>query len=391
MNILFSFCNVINPYRGGTERVAHMISTFLKEQGNTIYYLCTEEQNSTYAPPPNTIFLPKLESIASKAEYVKSLCLSKSIDVVINEGGVTDDVYFLSKEFLPSSVKVITCLHFDITSDLKSFYSSYNYSFRGLSFAQCIQKTLQIIRLPYLKHYHTRRRVERYRYAALNSDKVIVLSPACVRNYLNFTGVPDDGKVICIPNPNSFEVPDDISFSEKENIILYVGRVAFSQKKVHRILEFWRELYSSHPDWKLQIVGDGDDLPRCKRLATKWKLPRVEFVGATSNVQQYYRKARILVLTSDFEGTPMVVPEAQAYGCVPVVYHSYAGASLHIKDGENGFLIPPFNTKAFVDRLSYLMSAIHLDFYTQQKYLTDFAIQKIGEKWINILNQVTSK
>lgn len=390
MNILFSFCNVINPYRGGTERVAHMISTFLKEQGNTIYYLCTEEQNSAYAPPPNTIFLPKLESIEEKAEYVKSLCLSKSIDVVINEGGVTDDVYFLSKESLPCSVKVITCLHFDITGDLKSFYSNYNYSFGGLSFAQCIQMVLQIIRLPYLKHYHTRRRVERYRYAALHSDKVIVLSPACVRNYLNFTGLPDDGKVIHIPNPNSFDIPD-ISEEEKENIILFVGRVTYSPKKVHRILEFWRELYSSHPDWKLQIVGDGDDLPRCKRLAAKWKLPRVEFVGAISNVEQYYRKARILVLTSDYEGTPMVVPEAQAYGCVPVVYHSYAGASLHIKGGENGYLIPAFDKTAFIKQLSELMQHSPLSIENLQQELYRFSDEMIGSIWNDLLNNLQIK
>lgn len=386
MNILFSFCDVINPHRGGTERVTHMISEFLKEQGNMIYYLCTEELNSAYTPPPHTYFLPKLESIAAKAEYIKALCLSKSIDVVINEGGVTDDVYFLSKEYLPSSVKVITCLHFDITADLKSFYSNYNYSFKGLSFAQCIQKALQIIRLPYLRHYHTQRRIKRYRYAAENSDKVVVLSPACVRNYLNFTGVPDDGKVICIPNPNSFEVPDDISLAEKENIILFVGRVAFSQKKVHRILEFWRELHVTHPDWKLQIVGDGDDLPRCKRLAAKWKLPRVEFVGATSNVQQYYRKARILVLTSDYEGTPMVVPEAQAHGCVPVVYHSYAGASLHIQHGMNGYLIPSFNKAKFVKQLSLLMSESPPSVRLIRTGTERFSMHCIGPIWANLIN-----
>lgn len=388
MNILFSFCNVINPHRGGTERVVHMISTFLEEQGNTIYYLCTEKQSSAYTPPPNTIFLPKLESIEEKAEYVKSLCLCKAIDVVINEGGVTDDIYFLSKESLPCSVKVITCMHFDITADLKSFYSNYNYSFSCLSFAQCIKKVLQIIRLPYLKHYHTRRRVERYRYAALHSDKVIVLSPACVQNYLNFTGVPDDGKVIHIPNPNSFEEPDDISLLEKENIILFVGRVIFSPKKVHRILEFWRELHAAHADWKLQIVGEGDDLPRCKKLAAKWHLPRVEFVGATNNVQQYYRKARILVLTSDYEGTPMVVPEAQAYGCVPVVYHSYAGASLHIKDGENGYLIPAFDKSAFIKQLSTLMQASPLTIENVQQELYRFSEEKIGAIWSDLLNKM---
>ena len=390
MNVLFSFGNIIIPTRGGTERAASLVATNLQRQGHRILYLVTEEQGID-ALEEKRFYMPSGLPLPQKQEWVKDFCLAHRIDVIINEAGTTDDVYFLSKESLPSSVKVITCLHFDITADLKFFYSNYNYSFKGLSFGQRIQKALQIIRLPHLRHYHTQRRIKRYRYAAVNSDKVVVLSPACVLNYLNFTGVPDDGKVIHIPNPNSFDVPDDISLAEKENIILFVGRVAFSPKKVHRILEFWRELHVTHPDWKLQIIGDGDDLPRCKRLAAKWKLPRVEFVGATSNVQQYYRKARILVLTSDYEGTPMVVPEAQAYGCVPVVYHSYAGASLHIKDGENGFLIPSFDKIAFIKQLSALMQSSPLSIEKVQQELYRFSEEKIGAIWSDMLNNMQIK
>ena len=233
-----------------------------------------------------------------------------------------------------------------------------------------------------------RNRRIRYRYAAEHSDKVVVLSPASVQDYLQFTGLADDGKVICIPNPNSFDVPDDISLAEKENIILFVGRVTYSPKKVHRILEFWRELYSSHPDWKLQIVGDGDDLPRCKRLATKWKLPRVEFVGATSNVQPYYRKARILVLTSDYEGTPMVITEAQAFGVTPVVYNSFAGASLHIRHGNNGYLIPPFSKEAFITTLNKLMLAPLNKSLDYRNHLSEYTMGDITKRWTQALKHL---
>ncbi len=390
MNILFSFGYVITPTKGGTERAASLIATYLQRQGHRILYLVTEEQGIDELEEKR-FYMPSGLSLPQKQEWVRDFSLAHRIDVIINEAGTTDDVYFLSKEFLPSSVKVITCLHFDILGDLKYFYSNYNYSFRGLSLKESVLKMIQILRLSFLKRMHMRNRRIRYRYAAEHSDKVVVLSPASVQGYLQFTGLPDDGKVICIPNPNSFDVPDDISLSEKENIILFVGRVTYSPKKVHRILEFWRELHVSHPDWKLQIVGDGDDLPRCKRLATKWKLPRVEFVGATSNVQQYYRKARILVLTSDYEGSPMVVPEAQSYGCVPVVYHSYAGASLHIKDRENGYLIPAFENIAFAKQLSALMLNPPIDLEKIRQKLYHFSEEKIGAIWSDMLNNMQIK
>ncbi len=387
MNILFSFGYVITPTKGGTERAASLIATYLQRQGHRIMYLVTEEQGIDELEEKR-FYMPRGLSLSQKREWVKDFCLAHRIDVIINEAGTTDDVYFLSKDSLPSSIKVITCLHFDILGDLKYFYSNYNYSFRGLGLKESVLKMIQILRLPLLKRMHTRNRRIRYRYAAEHSDKVVVLSPASVQDYLQFTGLPDDGKVICISNPNSFDVPDDISLSEKENIILFVGRVTYSPKKVHRILEFWRELHVSHPDWKLQIVGDGDDLPRCKKLATKWKLPRVEFVGATSNVQQYYRKARILVLTSDFEGTPMVIPEAQAYGCVPIIYNSFAGASLHIQQGKNGYLIPKFNKVKFKNQLKLTMSTSICHYSEIQHHLIGYTLDKIGIVWEKLLLNV---
>ncbi len=350
-------------------------------------YLVTEE-HGVDSVEEQRFYMPKGLTLSQKQNWIRTFCNEYHVDIIINEAGTTDDVYFLSKECLPESIKVITCLHFDILGDLTYFYSNYNYSFRGLGMKECVFKLIQILRLPFLKSMHTRNRRARYRYAANYSDRVVVLSPTSVQDYLLFTSQSDDGKVIHIPNPSSFELPDNVNFEEKENIILFVGRVTYSPKKVHRVLEFWRELYPIHSDWKLQIVGDGDDLPRCKRLAAKWKLPRVEFVGATVNVQQYYRKARILVLTSDYEGSPMVIPEAQVYGCVPVVYNSFAGASLNIDHGENGYLIPPFHKHDFVYQLSKLMSEPVISIKQMQNKLKIHCIKSIGRDWMWLIQSM---
>ncbi len=389
MNILFSFGNIINPHRGGTERVTYLVSEYLKSQGHHIYYLVTEEQSPAVPLSENVFFLPSLGTIPQKGAFVDSLCKKLNIHIVVNEGGTTDDVYFISRHYI-TTARIITCLHFDITGDLRYFYRGYNFSFKGLKFRDRLLKYIQIIRLPYLKHFHTQRRIQRYRHLCEHSDSVVLLAPNHIDDFCTLTGYSNQGKVICIPNPISYEV-EKINLHSKENILLYVGRVSYAQKKVSRVLQIWRRLHAEHTDWRLQLVGDGDDLERCKKLAAQWALPRVEFIGNTNEVEQFYKKAKILLLTSDYEGTPMVVTEAQNYGVLPVVYHSYCGASLHIQHGINGYLIPAFDQDNFVKTLSRLMKTEVVDekrYSTMCRLNERFAMKQIGKLWNQLLNNV---
>ena len=122
MNILFYFENQINPQKGGTERVADNIAQELKRRGHGIFYLSRRKVDGEYNVP--CYFLPDIiGNTVLNYSYVKKLITELSIDIIINEGGNTEDVYLFSKEYF-SKVKIITHLHFNPLLQYTYFYKS---------------------------------------------------------------------------------------------------------------------------------------------------------------------------------------------------------------------------------------------------------------------------
>jgi glycosyltransferase involved in cell wall biosynthesis len=386
MNILFYFENQINPIRGGTERVAWLISNYLHKQGHNIFYMArypVEDERSV-----SSSFLPEQGNGKTNIDFVNRFIRENNIQIIINEGGNTDDVYLFSHQNIPTYIKIITCLHFDITGDLDYFYQSYSCSLANLSFQQRIKKLIQIIRLPYLKRYHIRKRKERYRFLYLESDQVVLLCNEFIHVYKQFAKITDDSKLTALINPNTFEVKENVEV--KKNNIIYVGRITFSPKRVDRILKIWKIVEPQFPDWNLTLIGDGDYRAKAELFVVKHHLKQVKFAGFT-DAEPYYREAKFLLLTSNFEGTPMVIPEAMAYGAVPIVMNSFLGATVHIKNGYNGCLTDSFNIKKTAEALSSLMKDESLRIQMAQngkESIKAFDIESVGKKWEELLQQI---
>lgn len=152
-------------------------------------------------------------------------------------------------------------------------------------------------------------------------------------------------QVIMIPNPLPFDIAEEIDYREKQNVILYTGRV-HPEKGLDLLIRAFRE---TAPGWTLKIVGPwevraggggGEYLNELKEMAAGMK---VEFVGPVFDMEKlnsFYREAAIFVYPSVAEKgeTFGLAPlEAMAWGCVPVVsnlscFHDF------IKDGKNGWV-----------------------------------------------------
>ena len=186
-----------------------------------------------------------------------------------------------------------------------------------------------------------------------NSDKVVLLSKYHIIDYKKLIKKGDFSKLIAITNPLTF--PNvNIEISEKQNEIIFVGRLDYASKRVDRVLKVWRKLQEYNKNWSLTIVGDGQDRSRLEQLSKKLCLERITFVGHT-DPKQYYQRAKILLMTSNFEGTPMVIPEAMAYGVTPIIMNSFAGVNDIIKNGYNGLLTKPFSTKDMINSIQLLI------------------------------------
>ena len=117
---------------------------------------------------------------------------------------------------------------------------------------------------------------------------------------------------------------------------------------------------SSNPDWRLTIIGDGPDRTFLENYVQELNLKRVSFEGFQNPVE-YYKRASILMLTSDFEGFPLVLPECMSCGVIPAVYGSFSAVYDIVEDGKNGIVIPfnrdGFDAKQMADRISMLMQS----------------------------------
>lgn len=188
--------------------------------------------------------------------------------------------------------------------------------------------------------------------------------------------------------------------SEREKVIVTVGRLSLVQKRQDVLLEAFEMFHNTHPGHKLIVYGDGADKDRIQRLADKMGLAEsVILAGRIDNVESAIFNAAAFVLTSDFEGIPNALIEAMSIG-VPAVSTdcSPGGAALLINDGENGFLVSAGDAKAIAEKLSVIVDNFEVSkrFSENGPLITEgFSEEVIADKWEaffeNALNNEESK
>ncbi len=177
------------------------------------------------------------------------------------------------------------------------------------------------------------------RYVYQQSDVYLLLSQSYLPIFKKFIFASDVPKVYILPNPVTIDCSDYQCATVKEKEILYVGRLERFAKRVDRLIETWALLEKEYPDWRLTIVGDGPDKRRLQMQANKLGLKQIYFEGYR-HPKPYYERASILMLTSEFEGFPLVLMECMSFGVIPVVYGSFSSVYDIIQDNIDGIIIP---------------------------------------------------
>ena len=148
----------------------------------------------------------------------------------------------------------------------------------------------------------------------------------------------------------------DIPF-DKNGIInlITVGRIDNATKRLDRIAEICKSLKAKGiTAFKWRIVGDGPDFEKNMQLVEDFNIGDVvEFVGAKINPYPYIKNSDLFVLTSDYEGYPMVIGESLLLG-VPVITTSFAAASEMVTPGVNGY-ITGMNTEELLECVGKLL------------------------------------
>lgn len=221
-------------------------------------------------------------------------------------------------------------------------------------------------------------------------DKYVLLSNGFIPELINYAGLKESSKIIAIGN--AISIPNDgfeYDSNLKEKRLLYVGRMDPYNKRVIRIVKAWQQLYKQYPDWSLELVGEGPELKSLKRYINENAIERVNFYKFTKEPPtKHYKKASILMLTSDLEGFGLVIIESMQFGCVPVVYGSYIAVHDIIESGKDGFITPkPYATENTINCLKKIMNDDDL----RKKMAISaveksrcFTIENIVKKWYSI-------
>lgn len=119
--------------------------------------------------------------------------------------------------------------------------------------------------------------------------------------------------------------------------VVYLGRLLFP-KNPQRLLDVFEKVVAMRPDAKLGIIGTGNLEQELREIVEAKGLQKnISFLGFQSNPYKMLHDAKIMLMTSRWEGLPMCVLESMVLG-VPVVSTPTDGVKEVVQSGENGFL-----------------------------------------------------
>ncbi|MGL4253128.1 MAG: glycosyltransferase family 4 protein [Fusobacteriaceae bacterium] len=221
------------------------------------------------------------------------------------------------------------------------------------------------------------------RLAAKYSDQIITLTEQDKNQYLSNLNVVS--KIDYIYNPTPY--PHAQKSLCKNRTAIAVGRLNY-QKGFDRLLQIWGQIEKKDREWKLLIIGSGEDRDKLLKQIEELKLERVEIIEHTEEIKKYYEDASIYLMTSRFEGLPMTLIEAQSFGIPVISYDIKTGPRDIVLNNRNGYLIEDGNERDFIDKFLQLSGdSLKIQEFSRNAYEDSgrFGMENIIKKWEEIL------
>lgn len=355
-NICF-FCGNVER-TGGTERVMTVIANQLVDRGYAVSILSLIKGEHSFFDLDSRIKLSSL-NMEGKSSNFSNYEIIKKLRKFLKEHNVD---YIVDVDVILSFYSVFASV--GITTKVISWEHFHYHSNVG-DLGQRIKRTLaRKLAIKFSKYIVTLTEKDRLQYIENNKYK---------------------DKIISIANP--LTINNVVKSNLDKKIVLAVGRLC-PQKGFDLLLKSWVPVSKVHPEWKLLIVGSGDDYGSLCSLTKELNLTdTIEFLPATKNVSRYFLDASIYVMSSRFEGLPLVLIEAKAHGLPIVSFDCNCGPSDIIRDGVDGILVERENTSQLAKGLVDLMGDKDKRGSLGDKAFLDdrFEVPKVVERWVEIL------
>lgn len=195
-----------------------------------------------------------------------------------------------------------------------------------------------------------------------------------------------------IPNARTFNPATKADLRSKR--VVAVGRYTH-QKGFERLLEAWARIANQSPDWQLDLVGEGEDRAMLQASIDRLGIgDSARLTGTQSDMDALYRSASVVALSSRYEGLPMILLEAQAYGLPIVSFACKCGPRDIVTDGVDGFLVEEGDIEALASRLGRVMQDEELRMRMGEAAALAsmrFDEERIMDRWINLFTELTAQ
>lgn len=393
MNILFCTFYDVSSTKGGTERITTTLAEGLKKEGYKCFLLYFKdiESSATKTDFEKRIHITKTNT--KNRNNIKKFLIENNINTIIIQGlfETTSWLKEIVSELKGKKISIIFAHHFSPGSETNLL--TLKGSIKTLKQERNLKNLAKVALYPIAKLKYLFKLHYEYKEAYLNADKVVLLSKSFIPSYIKYARLTSTNKFHIIHNALSFHSFFEMEqYDSKEKEVLIVSRLEEQPKRIGLALRIWEEIEKKPilKDWKLVIVGTGNDELKYKKFVKDHNLKRILFVGK-QEPQSYYRKASIFIMTSSFEGWGLTLTEAQQYGVVPIAYDSYTSLHDIITNTINGFIIPNKNIAEYTEKLIYLMEN-----HKKRKEMAhqciasckQFSQKEIVEEWIELLTSI---
>lgn len=249
-----------------------------------------------------------------------------------------------------------------------------------------------VLKIGQLHHDHRfeRKYVRAFKRGYRNLDVLCLLTPQLVEEAREImAGRNEHTQLVFMPNFLE-RYPEYVTFEGREKTVLAVGRLT-EVKRFDLLVEQFIRLHPRMPDWKLRLIGDGEDMPKLRAMVEAAEAgDYIELPGQRSNdqVSQEMLRAAIFAMSSRSEGFPFVLLEAQSCGLPIVAYDVRVGPGFLVHDGIDGFLVKEGERQSYEDRLVELMeSAVLREGMGRAalEHAAQFSRDKVAEKWYRVI------
>ena len=341
---------------GGTERVTTMLANILSEKGYNVTIITLFSGEQFFVTHKNVRILSLNKSsegniytlLPHNITVLHNLFKREKTDVCVSVCSAMSLISIPASFF--SKVKIITWEHFNANVDWNRITTPLS---RKMS--------------------------------AMFSEKVIVLTST---DKLNYEKKYSASNVMCIHNPVTIDCGDARALLTNK-IVLAIGRLE-PQKGFDILLETWALCNCRKDGWILKIVGDGSMKSELQEQIIRLGLKDEVFLEAPDkDVVSLYLNASIYVMSSRFEGLPLVLIEAMSIGLPIISFDCETGPREIIENGKTGILVENGNKTALAETIDSLSSNREklMEFGDNSiKSSRRFNADTIINQWINLFD-----